>query len=717
MSDTDIAPCFQCQRFAVAPNGDVLILSEDVCLSIDGHTHALGYSTHFFPGTCICDTLDPSICQAVFGPSSSMFSAGGPFECFWYWKHDGLYLHRTNDEAKVLEGRMLGGVSEHRDGYALPAKRPGSTATVGNGDITRLSRPALVILESSHRVRLLDLVTWKLSTIVSLPRSSSPRLMYPGLSSTGPSPTFVPSDDHVLFESDDGVSHLDLASGQLIEGPKSLPSGSSYEYCLPIPSIADAPTYLLRFKGYSALMRFWNGQVETAPIVLHRGLSIAHSASSNLTALVSRFGDLPSVYEYLICKKTVEWEAQSTEFLPFCDFSSLLSNDLFPHDLVFNIKPQALKVSSNTLRIFHPALDTALLMKVVKKFPDASVDAFVRYLLGSPLKSDSKESYIIHTHAIAMYAAVGLGKERNFPFDDFFFFVLPNLPSSEACIMLNDIWNDVHTTWTQTDPLVQALALNVVAKCFEEFRMLLIANSSSRTVELAFAVHWIKDAMIRFPDSPLTPPGCRAHQVYEFDCTLSPPNLHLKGPTDFVLVLNLPDRRLAMLGDMRYLYIRWNWFKRLIDCGGVELKQTRVAEMPGWMKTVELAAILGYVHVGRYDGPMYRSEALNLMEHRHELELVGSDGTPHPTFTGLQDACIRLIFSKVTQENVLSQISSYHRLGEIVKVKELLMAIVSGTYTFKPMELFEELSIELLALLKEARSHWMLAQEVPKVAS
>ena len=640
------------------------------------------------PCDVICERLDSSIVNAIFGSPDGT-------ECAWLLFESAIGIARPDDSLFALVTPQASG-SPDRDGFALPAKRATRPAIIsGSFNFTRLKRPALVIL-GKGKLRMLDMVTWEVTTITSsLPSSLH---MYPGLSGLLPTKPFVPSDDHVLLESEGDILRLDLASGKLIS---RMPGGQRYDF-LPIPS--DVPTYLLRQKENTALLRHRDGLTEVAKIILKPGSAIAHCSYFDFTPVVSALNGEDYFFNKNLLWKKIPW----VEYLPTCDFSSLLSNDFFPHDLVFKIEPQALKVSSDTLRNLHPDLNTLQLMKVVKTFPDASVDAFIRYLLGSPLKSNTNESHIIWSHSIFIYAALGLG--NNLPFKTFVFSILPYLTTSEACNMLRDIWNDTHTNWTRADPLIEALALHVVAQCFEEFQALLIASASGRNMELAFAVHAIKDtktAIVWSEPSPLR--GLQPIQVYEADCTLTQPSLLLNGPNEFVFVLNLPDRRLAMVGDIRYLYTRWNWFKRLIDCGGSE-KLNRVAEMPGWMSPVELATILGYVHAGWCWADLKCHEALNLLEHRHEMELVDRDGNPHPTFADLHHACRSLLFPNPTEKNVLGQVTSYHRIGEMAKVKELLTAIVTQTYALEPMELFDELSVELLALLKEVRGDWKRSQ-------
>ena len=689
-------------RFTVDSGGNIIATDGiNGLIRIDGQSHACSTILAVPADDVICETLEASIVDAVLGSTSIT-----PSECLWILSARRLSLLRMSDR-RFVSVTSYDGSRNVRDGFALPALLPGSLPPASTFGIrfARLSRPALVIMEPDGQVRLLDLATWQLTTISSVGfLDASSLLMYPGLSSPGPSPTFTPSDDHVLFESPYGISHLDITTGTLTNGPKSLPSGANYEYCLPIPSLPDAPIYLMRYEGHSTLTRFWRGQAETAPIILSRGRSVAHSASSNLTTLVSRLNWIDCVFS-----KRVDWTpAQLVDRLPTFDFSSLLFNDFFPHDLVFEIKPQALKVSSDTLKNLYPALDASLLMNVVKTFPDASVDAFIRYLLGSPLKCDTKESYMIWSHSIAMFGSLGLG--NNLPLETFVFLILPNLTTSEACSLLCDIWNDTHTIWTRTDPLIEALALHVGETCFDEFMALLIANASSRNMELSVVVFKLKGTKSTLTRSETSlHRGLQVHQVSTFEAA----DLLPAGPNDFVFILNSTHRRLAMIGDIRHLYTRWNWFKRLVDCGGSE-RQARVAEMPSWMKTADLTAILDCVHAGRYGRNLDRAEALNLLEHRHELELVDRDGKPHPTFAELHNDCMTRLFPSPTRANVLGQVTSYHRIGEMAKVKELLTAIVTPIYNLEPMDIFDELSPELLLLLKEVRDDWKRLQAVVK---
>ena len=704
-------------RFAVDSGGN--IIATDLIngiIRIDGQSHARSTLLSVPADDIICETLDSSIVNAVFGSSSTT-----PSECLWILSTAKISLFRMSDQ-RCTDVTSYGGIHPAQDGHALPARLSGAflAGTTLGIRFTRLKRPALVIMEPDEQIRLLDLETWKLTTIVTdrtflVPPPSGARSslhMYPGLSSPGPSPTFTPSDDHVTFEDEFSSFYLHLKSGSWTRFPSrsaALPREANYEYCLPIPSLPDAPIYLIRYAdGHSALLRFSKGHIETAPILLNRGRSVAHSASSNLTTTASALRRI----DYIFFETHVWKQAQLVDRLPTFDFSSLLSNDFFPQDLVFDIKPHALKVSSDLLENLHSALDASLLMKVVKTFPDASVDAFIRYLLGSPLKCDTKESYMIWSHSIAMFGSLGLG--NNLPLETFVFLILPNLTTSEACSLICDVWNDSHTIWTRTDPLIEALALHVAENCFDEFMSLLVANVSSRNMELSFAVYSFKGAKLTLSQSdPSLPRGLmvldRNYLLLE-DCVQ--PHLTCKGPNDFLFVLKQSHLRPIMVGDIRHLYTRWNWFKRLVDFGGSE-RQTRVAEMPGWVKEIHMAAILGCVHVGRYKRHLEGSDALELMEHRHELELVDRDGKPYPIFADLHNDCMNSLFPLTTRKNVLGQVTSYHRIGEMAKVKELLTAIVTLTYDLEPLEILD-LSPELLLLLREVRDDWKRLQAVVK---
>lgn len=709
-------------RFAVDSNDNILVASASSPTQIFDKVSE-NFSQFEWPDpqvhACdiICERVDTSILNNVFGVAHD-----GPAECIWVLDsaHSVVSLFHT-ETRRLVQITQQNTSSTPADGSALIASPRGPTlgALALPVSFVRLNRPAFVIHEGFARFRLLDIETWQLTTITNLSTQDIPPLrLYPGLPSNSFKSPFIPSDDFVFLESESELRCLDVRNGNIFVGQTTIDIDHFYyDYALPMPSSRRAPIYAIRNGSKTLLFKVTNGKIEKTEVPLETCRSAVHVASANLSLL--SVIDMDTKFPERVWGHFTEAFVSPMERLPPTDLSPLLlNNDYFPHDLVIQSDSQIWKTSFDSLRRLHPYLDDRLLIEVVKPFPSESVEALITFLFNKPLPtSDWALSGRIWSHVIYMWEELAMGD--NLPFLNFIDVVLPKMGNKDVCTVLCDMWNDEKANWTQTAPIIESLARHVKAHCSDEFLALLMSLPTSRNVLLAYIVPSIQLAAPKpLPDvyygrewtlsNPPLPEkkelsrGLETMQLKLLEC--SDPKLLLHNPNDFVFVLNRhPQERLAMVGDKRYLYSRWEWFKRLVHVGGVE-STNRIAEMPSWMTSSCLATLLACVHSGRFDEDhLTPDDALDILEHRREMDLVDAEDEPLPTFESLYESCIKLLFPKVNSKNVLSNIIRYHRIGMASTVKKNLAHIASGKYEPSVLEVFDALPMELLVMLKQMR--------------
>lgn len=659
----------------------------------------------------VCMMVEPSVLDVVFGGVHS-----APAECMWILDQEAsqLSLYHMTTKRLVRITACNDGSEVSPDGAALvsPNRQPGQTLGSLQAAFSFVClKNYVVVLESlidGTRVRSLDLKTWQLRTdfIALKDREWICRIHQ------------CMALDHsivetsVLVELSDRDVQYDLVkrvTSDALQFPFVVKSG---DRCYPIASSWDVPAYIIR--GYPhQLVKVVNGSVHIGPHPnSRRDLRMVHIASMDVSVISMAYkGQVGAEFLWIFAKP--DWKerlASNPIQLPPSDLSSLINNDLFSLDVIVKKDHKEWKLSTEILQKLHPYLHAPKLKDCVEPFSSDTVDVFIGFLFGKPLpKGDTTDSIRLWSQAIYLWRELSIGD--NIPLLNFSATVLPSIPSSLACASLVDIWNDEKTNWVQTDPIIEALGGHVKNHCYQELVDFLLSRPSSRNMLLAFAVSTIKDTKstnIVAKEVPLR--GLPKVQLKPAALTFFPKAL-LTKPNDFLFQLSPPHARHVILGDMLYLYTRWNWFKRLIDVGGAE-KKNRIAEMPSWMSLPCARAILSCVHSNSFGEVLSTSDSLELLDHRREMDFVDSNDVPIEPFKPLIEACQEVLFPITNTTNVLKQIQSYHRLAMTSKVKELLGLVASGFYPVGALNLLDELSSDLLTQLKEQRDDWMESERI-----
>ena len=683
-------------RFAVDSNDAVYITSPNQQTRMapkgsETFSPVLWAGSEIYARQLICERVKSSILQVVF-PTLSL---DGDAECIWalFDKHIVLYhvstdwpMHISSPDSSSDDGPVL--VSPQGGPYS-------ASFTISDATTFLRLKSCLVILEQNVTFRLLDLETWRLRTLVTF--DSPTYSIYPANGAL--SLPFSESEERIILEDEGAVYLLDLKTGKTSSSPQLSLHGHRYDSIFPIPSSRHSPTYIVRKGNAAHLLRIANGVTQKIRFELTQWGHAAHVSSTGFT-LKTRPDPSPSFAQY---GYELAWqphqEPAPDRLLPF-DLSSLINNELFLNDLNINHGSQKWSLPLDLVTDLHPSFKRSEFCELIKTLPSTSVDALIGRILGKPLlNAPSVESCRIWSHAIYAWRAIDAG--NNPVLKDFKSSVIPSLPDHVACNALIIIWNDENIRWAVDDPFILSLTRQVKKQYFKMFSALLLSQHSARNMELSLSM---VELLVEDSEVSALEDHVRGLTAIHLEKTPFPKSdvleTLLAKPTDFMFSLKTAKDPYVVIGDTRYLYTRWKWFKRLMDFGGEETKN-RTAKMPDWMSMNVLRSILGYVHEEWFDKVLSVSDALVLLEHRHEFDICDADDKPIAPFEGLYSYYMDVVFHKVTRHNVLEQIANCQRLGMKSKVLELFAPIISREYEIGALDLVEALSSQSLALLKE----------------
>ena len=644
--------------------------------------------------------------------SVSSAHATEPMECMWIldFKPRGKLMLLHLQLQKVITVAGVEDECPSRDGYAViaPVSSSGEARPLATFydaySLTQINR-LVVIYETNPygdddgtgSFRLLDLDSWKVTTI-RVERPSTPfvpRLFpWPKNPLSGSSD---PRDDVILLVnlSDFGVCYINLFSGEIIQGGCD-PSLEDERYArIPIVSSASSPIYLYFEPDCASVQKTFSGKY-LPHFSLPRRAFAAHIASSG--QLITADNESFRYYR-------VQAAPPAGARLPCFDFSELINNVSISPQHRFQVDHPASKsswnVPSDLLTELHPSLNLERLKIVLKvsPLPPASIEAFILFLHHKhPHTVDWIQRCRFWSHIIYLWREIGL--TSNDAISTFASTIVPQLPVEESCAALIDIWNDTQTNWTSHDPVIQFLTSHVVKHCFQEFAMLVTLQLTDRNILLALNVTEFEKTSGPLPIASCVNQGLKVVAL-EWETLPFPPTPKslLVRPTDFVFSLGQPnDQSIAVVADSRYMYLRWGYFKRLMETGNGIEKTTRTAVMPDFMSSDMLMAILECIH-GHMVTLLGEEDALTLLEHRLEFDLVDSKGVPFPPFQQLIERCMEASFPDIDDENCISCLERYHRLQMPAKVDVVLNYIVASNPQLRANTLLY-LPIELLLRLQ-----------------
>ena len=594
----------------------------------------------------------------------------------------------------------------HRDGFACVVSDQPHAKLKNAMTICRLARPALVILECDPlRIRMLDLTTWRVTTIPfsQSPPNFDPEAYYsihPFLNvirlPTSLSPRITRSDHFVqLFSRSLSKGYqLDLQSGALSSDKGHIEHFPPHDFVIPVASSSYRPYFMSFLENRISMIQLENGQltpVQDLPL-----------STSDSCAMVSGWWN--NTYFREPAERFIFPHMPIPRLVP-CDLDFLVDSSIFPGD--FQIKHdksgKTWSAHSDILRGLHPTISIRRLRSVIKQssLPEASILAFIWRLYDKqPNNHDWEQLCIYWLHTSWLWKEIGLPN-----IDHIFAGTVPQLPVDIACNALIHLWNDELIERKDDDLILRSLAAHVKKYCMEKFIEVMASKPTPHNMRLAIYV---------------------SSQVEEFSASIEAPELSLIGlaqmeiegvsldfppraetlvsssrPFDFIFSVQPPhDQSFAVVGDMRYMYIRWQWFKRLMSMPNCREVRTRTAVMPHWTTPNMILVILESIH-GVPWTPLTSEESFVLLEHRHEIDLEDLNGVVFAPFNRLLRRCRKVCFACVNDSNRIEYLAKYLRHGLDAEVEPLLDSIVQSSASFDLAKALKLLPLEILGQLQE----------------
>lgn len=353
-------------------------------------------------------------------------------------------------------------------------------------------------------------------------------------------------------------------------------------------------------------------------------------------------------------------------------------------------------VPSDLILDMHPNLSLINLQTTLKNslLSDDSISILISHLLHKPLPNCEWINFCRHwSHACWLWSEIGLAKLEPI----FASSIVPQLPSDLLCKVLLDVWNDIAITWTTDALIIRILSAQVKKLCLSEFEDLVASNLTPRNFKIAMHAATQVEDISKLADSET---AYKPYGLTRFDIRASQTPIAPSRPFDFVFTLSPQhDQSFAVVADMRYMYTYWNWFKRLIDVGNGVEKDARTATLPPWTTSNVIIAVLECVH-GAPLTALDHDEALLLLEHRREFDLVNAEDEPMQPFEVLFKHCMDLCFPELTDSNRVEHLAKYVRVQMDSKAEEVMDSILSSTSMVDLVKALKLLPIATFARLQ-----------------
>lgn len=403
------------------------------------------------------------------------------------------------------------------------------------------------------------------------------------------------------------------------------------------------------------------------------------------------------------------------------DLSSLLTSPV-PGDLeaTHGLSGRVWRLHKQVLNIHLAKGDSEGLDKILRLikgtiFPVESVATFIDYLYCKPValsSDDLRTSCHLASHVVHIWEELQL---ENLPYlmNEIGTTIVRHMTPDIACSALFDLWADDAANWKLEDALVQILASFVRGTCRQKFLGLATESElpSKRLVPLVSNVSALLDP---HPLQPVlyTPTLPEVRLVWSktrtdlmpTDPPADPPESFLWSNNDYVFGFDeksdLSHCWIVVSGV--YLWPRWTWFRQRIAFSGATPAE-RVFRMPLWVNANILLSILNSMHLARAPFVLTELDAVVLLEHARELDLVDENGAPVGCFVRLLQNCFEASFPPLSERNILSHYSKYFKLNITPKLDELVNTLVMNNSPFisNLAELEMEQIVDLFSRIKK----------------
>lgn len=412
------------------------------------------------------------------------------------------------------------------------------------------------------------------------------------------------------------------------------------------------------------------------------------------------------------------------------DLSKLLITRSVPHDVqLTHALSQHTWYLHYGVMACHPGLETqeevAIFLDILSNclLPEDSIDALINYLYFKPFSIDDATKSCTETcHAICIAEEIGL---------DIDFLIRSTLDSQilvlmtgkEVSLIMATLWFDERIARSAKKRVLSVLGEKVrrlgsaeflaYLNCFSFPENLTVKEASVATAEL-IAYLWARESQalsfvastssttssslsLSYFHRPMNPQPTRIPAVpveWNSDARSAEELLSLSA-TDYVFAIDGQPDLGFLVGKGWLMYPQWSWFARLVDAALNESK-TRTIEMPAWMTSQLLLAIVGAPHGhDEFIRGLTADEMMLALEYARFLELVDSEGAPTTCFRTLIDWCKKSVLENIHDRNVFVMLSRYHRLEMKEEVEIAIQYIVQKKSTL-PIDKFGTLDSDLV---------------------
>lgn len=527
--------------------------------------------------------------------------------------------------------------------------------------VRSLSLPQLLVIEQldgeHSRIRVLDMSTWKVTTLVTEP---SPLSLVHRVYKTHNcvAKESDPKSYHLMLNTSTGPSLLDTLTGKIDSELHGLPPHNDPDE-LPIVTY-NTPLYIRSdYNIFGVAYLLFTHQTRILSTLEEPG-EYAYLKSNTTLVHANKHG-------IAICSKFSPYFDRHGDLKPWkatfevTNLSVCINHDVLPGDLVLTND-----ASGRTWHVHTVLLESLWgyrmdgLKKMVKGCnlggPEA-IDLFIRYLhhsLGDLIKPTPDETFEVMARMVFMCVLSSLEPGRILPWfwkwyrehadDDvraLFDTLFPrlakyrDLPADHFPGLTGLGYRNV--LWFPLKPSNQSVSI------LDAFYNAALQRSSSdqRTGTPS------TDPTTSDNDTSLST-GESTEEVRK--------SLEVHTLTNCTLFVVAGHSSVAIARTL-HLYHRWQWFRRLIDLKECEESKTRIVHMPPWVTVNICTAILDSV-MGEFQSELSAEEACTVREFGAELDVCDFDDAPKFPFTSLHTYCIDSVTKVSRDAELTSKVST-----------------------------------------------------------
>lgn len=621
--------------------------------------------------------IDSRPIAAAFGPKHRLGNGA-----LWIVDLAAAALRMVCDKLLVTVVGLTG--KPYRDGYSRLGKVDNEeqyATLIRPAQCLRISHtPNVIIFErptdTSSRVRILDMSTWKVSTLATNPNPLPLVLRAYKHHDCTHSEYAHPIRSTIFTHTQDGTSSLNLLTGQVEYLSRGGPLSSGNKDLVPI--VSRCAVYAKPGPQCAGVSRILCGQDGRQLVLLEKEGEYAYLASLKEIILANDRGVWIASSELPWADKFRLYKHARANFHEL-DLSVYINNDEVSGDLllVHASSGRTWRIHEHILTSLWKVAPEALVLAVKKSMlPDDVIDKFIRLLHHEPLLEnlETREKLDLALKLLHIGCQSGLKSNDLLPWFSSFLRCTRPVTLFRALIKT---WNDESTPWTTADDPIVAIALELGVQNFEVTEATnalrrLEADRSTQEVMSHVLKHSIccehpfcervgyrgleRSNALWFPldgglsvleafyqlalDRASLNPGSSASAVGNESSSgaLKSAASFFQGDVLFVL----PEVSLAAVAKLIHLHLNWLWFRRLMAVKTCDEATTLIVYMPSWVTPNICTAVLDSL-MSEFHTELTAKEACEVLALGGELDLFDLDGVPYPPFELLHRYCTALL--------------------------------------------------------------------------